>query len=152
MAEEYFFALTLKGTNDCVLWDPESHEADGNQGDHKMIIKQALVGPEATEGKINVVEVETLTWKDTVQIPIALLKAGGATNQVRLNLSLTTIVWFTLVQGNGPVHIMGQYVIGSPMEDKEGDEKITKANENEKAKAMNNLKNKTVKNKSKTKN
>ncbi|XP_068899610.1 nucleoplasmin-like protein isoform X1 [Tenebrio molitor] len=118
MADEYFFALTLKGAKASEVWDPEAKGAEDYQGGHKLIIKQALVGPEATEGEVNVVQVEAMTWKDSVKIPIASLKAGGANNQVVLDLSFPDPpVTFSLVQGNGPVHIIGHHLIGSPMEE-----------------------------------
>ncbi|CAH0554588.1 unnamed protein product [Brassicogethes aeneus] len=118
MADEYFYALTLKGKQSSEVWDPEA-KGDGDfQGGHKLIIKQALLGPEATEGEVNVVQVEAMTWKDSVKIPVATLKAGGANNQVLLDLSFPDPpVTFTLIQGNGPVHIIGHHLIGSPMED-----------------------------------
>lgn len=41
-----------------------------------------------------------MTWKDSVKIPIATLKAGGPNNQVLLDLSFPDPpVTFTLIQG-----------------------------------------------------
>lgn len=69
-------------------------------------------------GEVNVVQVEAMTWKDSVKIPVATLKAGGPNNQVLLDLSFPDPpVTFTLVQGNGPVHVIGHHLIGSPMEE-----------------------------------
>ncbi|XP_066155236.1 nucleoplasmin-like protein isoform X1 [Euwallacea fornicatus] len=120
MADEYFFALTLKGKNTNEVWDPEAKGAGAEdyQGGHKLIIKQALLGAEATEGEVNVIQVEAMTWKDSVKIPIATLKAGGPNNQVLLDLSFPDPpVTFTLIQGNGPVHIIGHHLIGGPIEE-----------------------------------
>lgn len=51
-------------------------------------------------GEVNVIQVEAMTWKDSVKIPIATLKAGGVNNQVLLDLSFPDPpVTFTLVQG-----------------------------------------------------
>lgn len=44
-----FVALTLKDKKSEV-WDPEAKGAEDYQGGHKLIIKQALLGPEAAEG------------------------------------------------------------------------------------------------------
>lgn len=69
-------------------------------------------------GEVNVVQVEAMTWKDSVKIPIATLKAGGPNNQVLLDLSFPDPpVTFSLIQGSGPVHIIGHHLIGSPMEE-----------------------------------
>ncbi|XP_050310581.1 nucleoplasmin-like protein isoform X1 [Anthonomus grandis grandis] len=120
MADEYFFALTLKGKSANEVWDPEAKGAGAEdyQGGHKLIIKQALLGPDATEGEVNVIQVEAMTWKDSVKIPVATLKAGSANNQVLLDLSFPDPpVTFTLIQGNGPVHIIGHHLIGGPIEE-----------------------------------
>lgn len=88
------------------------------QGGHKLIIKQALLGPEAADGEVNVLQVETRTWKDDIKVPVAVLKAGGPTNQVLLDLSFPDLpVTFSLIQGNGPLHIIGHHLIGSPIEE-----------------------------------
>lgn len=51
-------------------------------------------------GEVNVIQVEAMTWKDSVKIPIATLKAGGPNNQVLLDLSFPDPpVTFTLIQG-----------------------------------------------------
>lgn len=108
----------MKGAKANEVWDPEAKGAEDYQGGHKLIIKQALLGPEATEGEVNVVQVEAMTWKDSVKIPIASLKAGGPNNQVLLDLSFPDPpVTFSLIQGTGPVHIIGHHLIGSPMEE-----------------------------------
>ncbi|KAK9890714.1 hypothetical protein WA026_012063 [Henosepilachna vigintioctopunctata] len=121
MIEENFYALTLKGAKSDEVWDPE----DFNRG-HKLIIKQALLGPEAVEGEVNVLQVEAMTWKDCVKIPVATLKAGGPNNQVLLDLCFPDPpVIFSLIQGNGPVHIIGtsvNEVIGEMDEDEEEEE------------------------------
>lgn len=113
-----FLALTLKGAKAQEVWDPESKEAAEYQGGHKLIIKQALLGPEAVEGELNVVQVEAMTWKESMKIPVATLKAGGLNNQVLLDLSFPDPpVTFSLIQGTGPVHIIGHHLIGSPIEE-----------------------------------
>lgn len=59
-----------------------------------------------------------MTWKDSVKIPVATLKAGGPNNQVLLDLAFPDPpVTFTLVQGNGPVHIIGHHLIGGSIEE-----------------------------------
>lgn len=69
-------------------------------------------------GEVNVVQVEAMTWKDSVKIPIATLTAGGSNSQVLLDLSFPDPpVTFSLIKGNGPVHIIGHHLIGSPIEE-----------------------------------
>ncbi|KAK9886852.1 hypothetical protein WA026_018501 [Henosepilachna vigintioctopunctata] len=73
MAEKYFYALTLKGAQSNELWDPEGKVTKDFNGGHKLLIKQALLGPEAIEGEVNVDQVEAMTWKDSVKIPVTTL-------------------------------------------------------------------------------
>lgn len=47
-----------------------------DQCNHKLVIQQALLGPEAAEGKVNVVQAEAITFKGALKIPVAVLKAG----------------------------------------------------------------------------
>lgn len=112
-------ALTLQGAKASECWDPESKGAEDYQGGHKLVIRQALLGPEAKEGEVNVVQVEAMTWKDSITIPVATLSAGpNGTSQCLLDLSFPDPpVTFSLLQGSGPVHIIGHHLIGSPMEE-----------------------------------
>lgn len=116
-----FSALTLKGAKASEVWDPEAKETEDYQGGHKLIIKQVLLGPDAVEGEVNVLQVEAKrwpTWKKPVQIPVAVLKSGSANSQVLLDLSFPDPpVTFSLAQGSGPVHVIGHHLIGSPIEE-----------------------------------
>lgn len=59
-----------------------------------------------------------MNWKGTVKIPIAVLKAGGSNNQVLLDVSFPDPpVTFSLIQGSGPVHVIGHHLIGGPIEE-----------------------------------
>ncbi|KAF2884433.1 hypothetical protein ILUMI_21731 [Ignelater luminosus] len=117
MADEYFYALTLKGAKASEVWDPEAKGAEDYQGGHKLIIKQALLGPDAVDGETNVIQVEAMTWKESIKIPVAVLKSGTS-GQVLLDLSFPDPpVTFSLTQGSGPVHIIGHHLIGSPIEE-----------------------------------
>lgn len=116
----FLAALTLKGPKASETWDPESKSADDDyQGGHKLVIRQALLGPEAKEGEVNVVQVEAMTWKDSITIPVATLTAGpNGSSQCLLDLAFPDPpVTFSLLQGSGPVHVIGHHLIGSPMED-----------------------------------
>lgn len=61
---------------------------------------------------------EAVTWKKSIKIPVAVLKAGDANNHVLLDLSFPDPpVTFSLAQGSGPLHIIGHHLIGSPIEE-----------------------------------
>nr|KAF7425236.1 hypothetical protein H0235_007674 [Vespula pensylvanica] len=124
MAEEYLYGIVLEGANSTEVWDPEhkNDDADGtNQhgygADQKLIIKMALLGPEAKPGELNVLQVEAMGLKGPIKTPIALLEMGK-TAQIILDLSFPDPpVTFTLVKGSGPVHIVGHNLLGTHMEE-----------------------------------
>ncbi|XP_037945078.1 nucleoplasmin-like protein [Teleopsis dalmanni] len=123
MSDESFYGVTLTGQDSTVSWDVLSNDEDFPRG-QKLIIKQILLGAEAKEGEFNVVEVFTV--KDSLRIPIAVLKAGE-TRAVNPDIEFyETAVTFKLVKGNGPVYIHGQNIKDEveivDMEDEETDE------------------------------
>ncbi|EDW84019.1 uncharacterized protein Dwil_GK13921 [Drosophila willistoni] len=104
MAEESFYGVTLTSENDSVTWDVDEDYARGQ----KLVIKQILLGAEAKENEFNVVEVHTV--KDSVQIPIAVLKAGE-TRAVNPDVEFyESVVTFKLIKGSGPVYIHGHNI------------------------------------------
>ncbi|XP_063978306.1 nucleoplasmin-like protein isoform X4 [Diachasmimorpha longicaudata] len=117
MAEEYLYGVELVGEKSSEVWDPEHKNDDaegGNQHfgvDQKLIIKMALLGPEAKAGELNVLQVEAMGLKGLIKTPIALLERGK-TEQITLDLSFPDPpVTFTLIKGSGPVHIVGHNLL-----------------------------------------
>lgn len=52
-----------------------------------------------------------MSIRDTIKIPIAVLKSGE-TRQCRLELDFPdSPVTFKLIEGNGPVYIVGQHLV-----------------------------------------
>lgn len=108
MAEEFFYGVTLTKSKPKVVWDPENK--DEYPRSNKLVVKQILLGLDAAENEYNVVQAEAMTIRDTINIPIAILKAGEI-RQARLDLDFPdSPVTFTLVEGSGPVHIHGQHL------------------------------------------
>ena len=74
---------------------------------------QAVLGPEAKEDEINVVEVEAMGYKSDVKYPITVLR-GGVQHQSLLDLLFPDPpVTFKLIKGSGPVHLLGNHSVGS---------------------------------------
>ncbi|KAK9879137.1 hypothetical protein WA026_003986 [Henosepilachna vigintioctopunctata] len=58
-----------------------------------------------------------MTWKGPVIIPVGTLRAAGPNNQMILDLPFPDCpVIFSLGQGNGTVHIIGNHLIGTSIE------------------------------------
>uniref|UniRef100_A0A182NCT4 Nucleoplasmin core domain-containing protein n=1 Tax=Anopheles dirus TaxID=7168 RepID=A0A182NCT4_9DIPT len=123
MTDEYFYGATLKEGSKTVTWDPDN-KPEGYPRTNKLVIKQCLLGHEAAGDEYNVVQVETMTIRDTLRIPIAVLKVGEL-RQSRMDLEFSDApVTFTLVEGKGPVHIHGLHLLGSLVEEFEDMEEM----------------------------
>ncbi|XP_018797184.1 PREDICTED: nucleoplasmin-like protein [Bactrocera latifrons] len=111
MEREEFYGVTLSEKEPLAQYEME--EPTTTAEDQKLVIKQICLGAEAKNGEFNVVQVETrINQKETLKIPIAVLKAGE-TRALRPNVEfLNTSVTFKLIQGTGPVHMYGQNLYG----------------------------------------
>lgn len=123
MADEYFYGITLSAINSTETWDPET-KAEEYPRNNKLLVRQAILGPDAKDGEFNVVQVETMSMRDSIKIPVAVLKAGE-TRHARLDLEFPDApVTFTLIQGSGPVHLIGQHLLGALVEEFEDMEEM----------------------------
>ncbi|KAK9879136.1 hypothetical protein WA026_003985 [Henosepilachna vigintioctopunctata] len=69
------------------------------------------------EGEVNGGQVEAMTWKGSVIIPVATFSVACTNNQMILDLPFPdSPVIFSLGQGNGLVHIIGNHFICTSME------------------------------------
>ncbi|XP_024086029.1 nucleoplasmin-like protein ANO39 isoform X2 [Cimex lectularius] len=121
MTEDYFWGVTLKKNKDKEVWDPDMKAVDGNEsqgirGEHTLLVKQIVLGADAKDGEVNVVEVEAMGYKSDVRFPIAVMKGGGPQSQAVLDLLFPDPpVTFHLVKGSGPVHLLGNHTVGSEL-------------------------------------
>lgn len=105
--------FTLKGENAKHQWvgHKQADDVEHNEASSKLIVKRALLGPEAADGEMNVIEAETMSMQEMVKLPIAVLKVG---EERQVNLGELEFfdppVTFRLIQGKGPVHILGQHL------------------------------------------
>ncbi|CAG4945226.1 unnamed protein product [Parnassius apollo] len=122
MSDEYFYGVTLSSSHQSETWDPEA-KAEYPRS-NKLLIRQALLGPDAKPDELNVVQVETMCLQDSIKIPVAILKVGE-TRQARLDIEFPDApVTFTLIQGSGPVHLIGQHLLGALVEEFEDMEEM----------------------------
>ncbi|XP_061387878.1 nucleoplasmin-like protein [Musca vetustissima] len=109
METESFFGVELSEKDPLAQF--EVAETDKVLQDQKLIIKQISLGAEAKD-EFNVVQAEVkIADKETLKIPIAVLKAGE-TRVLKPNLEFPSeSVTFKLTQGTGPVYICGQHLV-----------------------------------------
>lgn len=105
--------FTLKGEKAEHQWagHKNSEDEEHSETSSKLILKRALLGPEAADAEMNVVEAETMSMQEMVKLPIVVLKVG---EERQVNLGKLEFfdapVTFRLVQGKGPVHILGNHL------------------------------------------
>ncbi|PSN35658.1 hypothetical protein C0J52_18080 [Blattella germanica] len=73
-----------------------------------LAVKQIVIGEEAKDGELQIIEVEV---NEEAKMPIARLKKGGA-EMCPLDIKFTNCpVKFSLINGSGPVHILGNHIM-----------------------------------------
>ncbi|XP_025204149.1 nucleoplasmin-like protein isoform X4 [Melanaphis sacchari] len=139
MTEDYFWGVTLDKTKVTEVWDPDV-KPDANdsshvfRGEHTLLVKQAVLGPEVPDGEVNVIEVEAMGYKSDIKFPVVVLKGGTGHSQCVLDLLFPDPpVTFKLVKGNGPIHLLGNHSVGTGegMADEEDDDEIDEEFEEE---------------------
>merc|ERR1712181_185013 len=112
------------GTNKEVVWDPKDPEEGAGDGppssSHRLLIKTAILMPEAKDGEVTIVEVESMGFNKTkVKVPLVAMK-GGIDLQKYVDVLLPAApATIKIVQGNGPVHLVGSHCVEKIMEEEE---------------------------------
>uniref|UniRef100_A0A1A9WB23 Nucleoplasmin core domain-containing protein n=1 Tax=Glossina brevipalpis TaxID=37001 RepID=A0A1A9WB23_9MUSC len=114
METQSFYGVELSERDPLAQFEVD--ETDKDVTVQQLFIKQISLGAEAKHGEFNVVQAEVkVNEKETLKIPIAVLKAGE-TRVLRPNLEFPSdSVTFKLIQGSGPVYICGKNVVSEIM-------------------------------------
>merc|ERR1719432_313012 len=123
---EYLWSTSLTSAKKEVVWDPKEEEegdGDGPSSNHRLLIKTAILMPESKEGEVTIVEVGTVGFNKTkVKVPLVAMK-GGIDLQKYVDILLpATPATIKIVQGNGPVHLVGSHCVEKMMEDRDEEE------------------------------
>jgi len=112
--EEFLWAISLTSANKDFVWDPKepAGAGDGARANHRLLIKTAILMPEAQDGEVTIVEVESLGYNKTkVKLPLVAMK-GGADLQKYVDVLLPSApATIKIVQGSGPVHLVGSHCV-----------------------------------------
>lgn len=111
MEEEQFWGFTLSADKKECEWNPDmpkKQDRPAMKGMISLLLKQAVLGKEAKEGEVNIVEVEAVsTTGDTIKLPVLYLK-GGSLHQQLMNVTLPEPpAKIMLTSGSGPIHLTG---------------------------------------------
>jgi len=148
--EEYMWSCTLDKTTKEFQWspeDPSDAKDDDDKEDptlkpgHRLLIKNAILMPEAKKDEVTVLQIECDGYnKKKVTAPIVAMK-GGVDHQRYIDLLVPCPAKITLLQGEGPIHLIGSHCVdfygyrdhgpGSDAESEEEDEVDMEAEEQE---------------------
>merc|ERR1712137_488729 len=118
--EEYYWSTTLDKDNKEYTWavqedgndDSEDEESDPPcKPNHRLLIKNALLDPEATKDEVTVLEIETKGYKEQKVIAPFLAMKGGAELQRYVDLLLPDSAKIRIKRGNGPVTLVGSHCV-----------------------------------------
>merc|ERR1712066_843380 len=92
---------------------------------HRLLIKAAILMPSAKTDEVTIVQVESEGYKkEKVVVPICAMK-GGSNHQQYIDLLVPSQAKFTLLQGEGPINLLGSHCVdffGYRDEDAESEE------------------------------
>eukprot|EP00088_Acartia_fossae_P044025 TRINITY_DN4665_c0_g1_i1.p1 TRINITY_DN4665_c0_g1~~TRINITY_DN4665_c0_g1_i1.p1 ORF type:complete len:258 (-),score=114.26 TRINITY_DN4665_c0_g1_i1:100-873(-) len=119
--EEYLWSVTLDSSNKEYSWDP-SDPADQDKEDeededpsckpnHRLLVKTALLHPEAKSDEVTILQIETKGYKDEkVKTPFVMMKGGGKVQQY-LDLLVPDSASIKIVGGTGPITLVGSHCV-----------------------------------------
>merc|ERR1712133_251804 len=117
--EEFLWSCTLDAEKKELVWAPED-PADTKEDEendpsvkpgHRLLIKQAILMPEARADEVTVIQLEGEGFKKTtVKVPICAMK-GGRDVQQMVDLLVPCNAKLSLLQGEGPIHLVGSHCV-----------------------------------------
>jgi len=116
------WAVTLSATSKEYDWAPKEAAPDTEDEDdeetdpsckpnHRLLIKQAILHPEAKEGEVTLLQVETIGYnKEKVVAPIVAMKAGNDP-QKYIDLLVPDSAKIKVISGSGPITLIGSHCV-----------------------------------------
>jgi len=117
--EEYLWSCTLSGESKEFSWSPEdpADTKDDDENDpsvkpgHRLLIKNAILMPTAKKDEVTIVQIEGEGYKKSkIMVPICAMKGGKDTQQY-VDLLVPCPAKLTLMQGEGPIHLVGSHCV-----------------------------------------
>lgn len=117
---QYGWSCMLDKTTKEFEWSPE-HPSDAKDDDdmedptpkpgHRLLIKNAILMPEAKKDEVTVLQIECDGYnKKKVTVPFVAMK-GGVDHQRYIDLLVPCPAKITLLSGEGPIHLLGHHCV-----------------------------------------
>jgi hypothetical protein len=118
-AKEYFWGCKLTKDKPEETWAParkedEEEEDDDDFVQETLFLRQAVLDVGAVKGERNVIEVKTKTFQGKSETAITIASLTLGTNDMcslDVNFNHDIPATFKLVEGNGPVCLVGQHLV-----------------------------------------
>ena len=144
--QEYLWSCTLSGSSKEFMWSPEEPvEKDSSEdnlpikANHRLLIKNAILMPTAKKDEVTVVQIESEGYKqEKLTVPICAMK-GGKDFQNYVDLLVPCPAKISLLQGEGPIYLIGSHCVdydGYKEVDDEDDDEATEDEEAAESEAM----------------
>jgi hypothetical protein len=117
--EEYMWSVTLDGTNKEYSWSPkepsdedeEDAEDPSCKPNHRLLIKTAILHPEAAKDEVTMLQIETKGYKEEkVKTPFVAMKSGSNLQQY-VDLLVPDLATIKMVHGSGPITLLGSHCV-----------------------------------------
>jgi len=120
--EEHLWSCSLGAETKEIRWDPDSASTDDDgavdgparrvKPSHRLLIKTAVLKPEAKDGEVTVVQVECEGYNSQqVAVPICAMKGGTDLHRYLDVLIPSPPATLKLVRGEGPIHLVGSHCV-----------------------------------------
>ncbi|XP_068248917.1 mitotic apparatus protein p62-like [Palaemon carinicauda] len=110
LEKSFFWGVKLDSSNKEVKWDGTTveNEEDCTVCAHTLSLRQAVLGPEASED--HVVEIETTGFDNKkIRMPVCVMKKGGP-HVINIEILLEDQqATFHLIKGSGPLYLSGTH-------------------------------------------
>merc|ERR1719378_51102 len=122
--EEYMWSCTLSGSDKEYEWAPKEPQNDDTEDEEdgedldpsckpnlRLLIKQAILHPEAKDGEVTMLQVETIGYnKQKIVAPIVAMKSGSDP-QKYIDLLIPDAAKIKVISGSGPISLVGSHCV-----------------------------------------
>jgi len=117
--EEYMWSVTLDGNTKEYSWKPtdpadedtEDEEDPSCKPNHRLLIKTAILHPDAAKDEVTMLQIETKGYKDEkVNTPFLAMKSGVNLQQY-VDLLVPDLATIKIVSGAGPITLLGSHCV-----------------------------------------
>lgn len=113
------WSVTLDGTNKEFSWKPtdpadedtEDEEDPSCKPNHRLLIKTAILHPDAAKDEVTMLQIETKGYKEEkVNAPFLAMKSGVNLQQY-VDLLIPDLATIKMINGSGPITLLGSHCV-----------------------------------------